>query len=336
MIDKRFSKSRCLAGVDGCNVEYILGLTGMENLYLPPEELKNKAGNTIASIECIGGKIKAYVNVVHTIRRDNVEPFSIWDAAEMEPVRIQIIEFMKEYLQKNLEDRYSDDLIQNMRVKALECNLTLPTAGKATPSDVIALLDLALDKTVVFRRRKPQSAYEKMNTSCLYSKPREFCLKVYSKTEEQHEKGNPLVEKNLLRIEIKFIDRALRRMFWEKRSLLDVLSAQGIETTCRQYKRVLEKDIINKSIKPCLAYCVRTLLESMETSDTGREISEAVTRHKELIVDMEVLRRASKRWYDRRGEKDKSKQIVCYYRKKQFGLPDDVLKTIRAFHEAAG
>lgn len=332
----RLNKKRCQSGMDG--MELALTLENMEHLYLPREELKNNAGNTIVSMECVHGVVKAYVNAVHGVRSDNVKPYGC--LGELNEIKLGIVEFrvtefMREYLQKHLKDRYSDEMIQAMAVKSLEVNVTIPCVGGATPSDVIALIDLALDKTTVFRKRKTQGKYEKVNTGCLFSKSKEYRVKVYDKSEEQRQKGNPLVEENLLRVEIVFIDRALRRMFGDKRNVLDMLSFQAIETMCREYKRVLEQEIINGSIKPCLNYCVKQLVESLK-AETRNEINATVTRHKELIPDMEVLREALKRWYRIRGEEDKSKQAINYYRKKGIGLPEGVLKTVKAFHDAAG
>lgn len=336
MTDIKLNKRKFRQGLDGLNVEYVINLGDLKYFSAPPEQLKNKVDNTIVNIVCNGGKVKAFVNVVHRIRSDNVKPLGIAEAIKLELVRDQVVEFMKAYLRKHLENRYSDDFINNMKVTALECNITLPTLGEATPSDVIALFDLALDKTMIFRKRKLQSRYEKMNTGCLYSKPKEYKLKIYDKTEEQREKGNLTVEKNLLRIEVVFIDRSLRRMYGEKRSLMDVLSIQAMETLCREYKRVLEVDLINRSIKPCLNYCVTQLLESLASSTPGSEVSDTVIKYKELIPDIEVLRRSLKRWYRLRGKEDNSKQVIRYYRKKIAGLAEDVLKTIRMFHDAAG
>lgn len=333
----RLNKKRCQSGMDG--MELALTLENMEHLYLPREELKNNAGNTIVSMECVHGVVKAYVNAVHGVRPDNVKPYGC--LGELNEIKLGIVEarvtqFMREYLQKHLKDRYSDEMIQAMAVKSLEVNVTIPCVGGATPSDVIALIDLALDKTMVFRKRKSQGKYEKVNTGCLFSKPKEYRVKVYDKSEEQRQKGNPLVEENLLRIEVVFIDRALRRMLGGKRSLLDVLSFEAIEIMCQEYKRVLEQDIIRGSVTPCLDYCVSQLVESLVSAETGNEISETVTRYKELIPDTEVLRKALKRWYHIRGEEDKSKQAINYYRQKGIGLPEGVLQTIRAFHDAAG
>ena len=52
----RLNKKRCQSGMDG--MELVLKLENMENLYLPKEELKNTAGNTIVSMECVGGIVK--------------------------------------------------------------------------------------------------------------------------------------------------------------------------------------------------------------------------------------------------------------------------------------
>ena len=241
----RLNKKRCQSGMDG--MELVLKLENMENLYLPKEELKNTAGNTIVNIECVGGVVKAYVNAVHGVRSDNVKPYGCLgelNEIKLGIVEIRVTQFMREYLQKHLKGQYSDEMIQAMVVKALEVNVTIPCVGGATPSDVIALIDLALDKTTVFRKRKAQEKYEKVNTGCLFSKSKEYRVKVYDKTEEQRQKGNLLVEENLLRVEIVFIDRALRRMFGDKRNVLDMLSFQAIETMCREYKRVLELDIL--------------------------------------------------------------------------------------------
>ena len=297
----RLNKKKCQQGLDGIKAEYVLEIAGTEHLYCPPEELKNAEGHKIVSIECVGGKLKVYINPVHSVRSNNVKSFGIADAIKLELVRGQVVEFIKNYVYKNVRGEVSEGFIEQVRVKSLECNITLPCVDGASPSDVIALFDLAFDRTVVFRKQREKTKYQKTNTGCLYSKPKEYKLKIYDKTEEQHSKGTPLVEKNLLRIEVVFIDRSLRRMYGKKRGLMDVLSAQGIEVACQEYKKVLEKEIINQSVIPCLNYCVRQLLKSLQSAEAGHEISAAIAQCKELIPDIEVLRKALKRWYEWRG-----------------------------------
>lgn len=336
MKDIRLNKQKCKQGLDGLNIEYVLNLNNLKHFCAEPEYLRNKRGNTIVKIEFTGGKLKAFVNVVHLVRPDNVKSFGITDAIRIELVREQIIDFMRGYLRKTLKENYSEAYIQNMKVTALECNITLPTLGGATPSDVITLFDLALDKTMIFRKRYLRSGYKKRNIGFLFSKPKEYRLKIYDKTEEQHEKGNPIVEKNLLRIEVVFIDRALRRMYGEKRELMEILSMQSMVIMCRAYKKVLEEDLVNGAIKPCLNNCVAQLIEALSSTTARREVSETILKHRELIPDMKVLERALNRWYRLRGVEDNSKQVIYYYRMKNTGIAEGVLKTIRAFHDAAG
>lgn len=329
------NRKKCLQGMDGMNLEYTLGLEGMEKLYLPEEELKNEANNTIVKIDCVGGKIRAYVNAVHSIRPNNVIPFGISDTIKFELVRSQVVDFMQKYLRKHLQHQYSDEFIKNLKVTALEVNITLPCVGTATPSDVIHLLDMALDRTVVFRKRKTSSKCDKANTGVQYTKPKEYRLKIYDKTDEQHERKNPLVEKNLLRIECVFIDRSLKKMFADKRTIDDILTKQAIITLCDKYRYVLTEDIIKQYVVPYLNACKETLFESLLQSESGKEISDTVARHKDIIVDMEVLRQALKKWYKFRKVEDRSNQILHKYRQRDLGIPECVIATIKLFHKSA-
>ena len=98
----------------------------------------------------------------------------------------------------------------------------------------------------------------------------------------------------------------------------------------------MTKDIIGTYVKPYLMACKNKLVESLTTSDSGHEISDTVMRYREMIVDVEVLRKALQKWYAIRNVNDISKQVICQYRKKGLGLPEGVLRTIKAFHTSAG
>lgn len=336
MSNVKLNKKRCQQGLDGLNAVYKIALDGMNKLYLEKEVLKNKEGNSIVEIDCVGGKVRVYVNAVNGVRPNNVKPIGVVDAIKLELVQPQVIEFIKGYLQKHLQSQYSDEFIDNLKVVSLEVNLTLPCVGGATPSDVIHLMDMALDKTVVFRKRKPNSKCDKVNTSCLYSRPKEYRLKIYDKSCEQHEKGNPLVEKNLLRIECVLIDRRLIRAFGDdKRMLKDILTKQAIGVMCEEYKKIFTEDII-PCVKEYLNNARDTLFESLTSSDTGKEISDTICRHRELIADWQIMRVVLKKWYCSRGIEDRSKQMIHKYRQKELGIPDGVLQTIKNFHSAVG
>lgn len=336
MSNVKLNKKRCQQGLDGLNAVYKIALDGMNKLYLEKEVLKNKEGNSIVEIDCVGGKVRVYVNAVNGVRPNNVKPIGVVDAIKLELVQPQVIEFIKGYLQKHLQSQYSDEFIDNLKVVSLEVNLTLPCVGGATPSDVIHLMDMALDKTVVFRKRKPNSKCDKVNTSCLYSKPKEYRLKIYDKSCEQHEKRNPLVEKNLLRIECILIDRRIIRAFGDdKRMLKDILTKQAIGVMCEEYKKIFTEDII-PCVKEYLNNARDVLYESLSSSHSGKEISDTICRHRELIADWEVMRVVLKKWYRSRGVEDRSKQMIHKYRQKELGIPDGVLQTIKNFHSSVG
>ena len=327
----RLSKN-CHQGLDGMNLEYVLSFEGAEHLSLPEESISNDNDRIIATLSCSGGKLSAYVNAVHYTKSDNLKPLSITDAIKLELIKSEVIGFMQEYLKKHLQEKYSDEYISNLVVKKLECNLTLPCVNGAVPSEVINLFEHALDKIVLHKQRKNKRTHDKISTSCYYVKSKEYCLKIYDKSQEQREKGNLSVEDNLLRIEMVFIGRSLKRMFQDKRTLSDILTKKSIVILCKEYKRIFERDLIEKYLKPYLNWCVKILCDSLEESDKGREISETIARCKEHIPDMEVLKKALRLWYRRRNMEDRSTKVIYYYRKKNIGIPDNVLRTVKRFH----
>lgn len=118
-------------------------------------------------------------------------------------------------------------------------------------------------------------------------------LKVYDKTFQQRQAGNLKVESNLIRVELVFLDRMLDRMYSSKKSLEDILTRKAIETLIDQYKETFD-EICEKNITPMLKACAQDVFETLTQSDSGNEISNTLIKCKELIVDIEVLRRALK------------------------------------------
>lgn len=93
-----------LQGADGMNFQLQLTIKGLESINLPEENLTNESGNDIMKISCWGGKLSAYVNLPNAIRPNNVQPFQLSDCIKIELVRNQVIEHMRSYLQKHLND----------------------------------------------------------------------------------------------------------------------------------------------------------------------------------------------------------------------------------------
>lgn len=338
----KLNKRKCQSGLDG--LEFAMVLEGMDDLSFDETSLTNKANQpkSVVTIKCIGGRISGSVNAVHCIRNTNEQPFTLTDGIKMELVRCQVFEYIKECLQKNLQGRYSEKYIDNLKVTALEVNLTLPCTGKATQSDMVHLFDMVFDRTTVYRERRAGSKCAKVNTGVVYDKKHQYQLKVYDKTRDLHRQGILTAEKKLFRLEVVFKDKKLNSMFGrDKRTLDNVLSKKALDVMCISYKSVLD-EIVAHHILPYLNNCVKTLFESLTYSDKKNQIADTVMRYKEIIVDIDCLRRALHKWYEWRQKYedpniiDRTDEMIYKYRKKDLGLPDDVLKTLKAFHLAAG
>lgn len=336
----RLNKKHCISGLDGCNVEYTIKLDGMETLYLPVKEVNNESDNTIVKIECIKGKVKAYVNPVHAVRQYNVKPLGIVESIKLEIARNRVLEIMKSYLQEQLKDKYSDDFVDNLKIVKLECNVTMKTLGNATPDTMLHFFDMVFPDTFLHRYRKANSRCEKGDNSFKYKeKDGNYILKCYDKTKEQHDnkkhKPNPLVESNLLRVEVVFLSKSLKRVYGDKRTLSDVLAKKGLEKLCQEYKRVLTEDISDAVRKYC-DDCKDMLVEFLtEYKKGGNMIADCIMKYKEEIIDISILRKSLQEYYKIYGLSDSSSQVINYYKKKGI-LPQDTIKTFRVFREAAG
>ena len=240
-------------------------------------------------------------------------------------------------MQKHLKDKYSDEFLSMMRVTKMECNLTIKCVGDCKPKDVIRLFERSFAKVTVYKETDPNGkTHRKPERGITTTKPHEWVLKVYDKTFQQRQAGNLKVESNLIRVELVFLDRMLDRMYSSKKSLEDILTRKAIKTLIDQYQETFD-EICKKNITPMLNACVQDVFETLTQSDSGNEISNTLIKCKELIVDIEVLRKALKKWYAFRKMPDSSKRMVSYYRNNEkFGLPSDVLKTLKLMHNSLG
>lgn len=332
----KLNKRKCQSGMD--TLEFALVLEGMDDLSFDETSLSNKANQpkSVITIKCIGGRISGSVNAVLFIRNTNEQPFTLTDGIKMELVRCQVFEYIKACLQKNLKGRYSEKYIDDLKVTSLEVNITLPCVGMATQSDMVHLFDMVFDKTTVYRERRGSSMCLKSNTGVVYDKKHQYQLKIYDKTKDLHRQGVLTAEKKLFRLEVVFKDRKLSAMFGDdKRTLDNVLSRKALDIMCREYKIVLD-EIVTQHIRPYLDNSVNILFESLTYSDSGNEIADTVMRFKDEIVDIECLRKALHKWYKMRQCVDRTDEMIYKYRKKDIGLPEDVLATLKAFHLAAG
>ena len=314
-----------LQGADGMNFQLQLTIKGLESINLPEENLTNESGNDIMKISCWGGKLSAYVNLPNAIRPNNVQPFQLSDCIKIELVRNQVIEHMRSYLQKHLKDKYSDEFLSMMSVTKMECNLTIKCVGNCKPKDVIRLFERSFAKVTVYKETDPNGkTHRKPERGITTTKP--F---------QQRQAGNLKVESNLIRVELVFLDRMLDRMYSSKKSLEDILTRKAIKALIDQYQETFD-EICKKNIMPMLNACVQEIFECLTCSTPRKEVSETLIKCKELIVDTEVLRKALKKWYVFKKQPDSSKRIVSFYREKNMGFPEDVLRTLKLMHNSLG
>lgn len=327
---------KCKQGIDGINFEYIIQMGDYFSSEIPPsKQFLNECGKKIAEITCNTKKIKLYVNPAHYIRANNVQSFGVMDCNVIEQLQQEITIFIKNFLDEHLPWINYEKFIENLKLKDLECNITLPCVGKAKQSDVIAFFDLVPTETLLRRVNISKTNYKKKNTGCTFRKEHEYNVKIYDKSEEQISHGNSFIADNLLRVEIVFVQRKLTAMYKDKKTIYDILSLQGFKTAYYEYKKVYMNDI-RETLIQCLNYCREQLLESLANSDFKNPIQATILKHKELIVDIEVLRKSLKKWYRSRYMEDNSKQVIRMYRNNNMGLPKDVLKTLKAFQIALG
>lgn len=218
----------------------------------------------------------------------------------------------------------------------MECNLTIKCVGDCKPKDVIRLFERSFAKVTVYKETDPNGkTHRKPERGITTTKPHEWVLKVYDKTFQQRQAGNLKVESNLIRVELVFLDRMLDRMYSSKKSLEDILTRKAIKTLIDQYQETFD-EICKKNITPMLNACVQEIFECLTCSTPRKEVSETLIKCKELIVDTEVLRKALKKWYVFKKQPDSSKRIVSFYREKNMGFPEDVLRTLKLMHNSLG
>lgn len=329
----KLNKKKCETGMD--TLEFVITLEGMETLSFKEETLPNDVGKSVVTVKCVNGKVSGSVSAVHYIRNTNAEPFSLTDCIKMEIVRNKVFDFIRDYLKRNLGSKYEERYFENSKVTSLEVNVTRPCIGKATPSDMLHMFQMVYGKAHVWTDRKPGSKCEIVNDSLVYDRKHMFQIKAYNKQKDLHRQGVSIADKTLFRLEIVFKDRKLNSMFDKKRTLDNVLSAKSLDIMCRAYKEVFENTII-PDIRKYMSNAKNILFESLTASDSGKEISDTIMRHKEIILDLKCLRAALHDWYDFRGVPDRTDEMIYKYRKKELGIPEDTLKTINAFHEATG
>ena len=319
-------------GIDGLNFKLNLSTVKIKPKKFQKQSFVNDNGNIIVTMNCVSNCLYVYVNLSNAIRDNNVIPFRLSDCLLLESAKDRITGFITEaLLSENYSKAETNIIIRNLKLTKIECNTTAKCVGKCTPQNVIYLFERAFPKVSIFKEKvKNEKAYNKSTTGFVYVQKHEYVLKVYDKTLHQLLNKNQNVENNLIRIELVFLERNINEIL-ENKSLEKVLSMTAIIVVIKHYQKTFDT-ICNRLLKDMLTCCKDELYYKLITSKSGNQIKDTVLNYKEYIVDIEVLRKALKKWYEYKNISDHSKQVINIYRNDKYGLPADVLTTIKAIH----
>lgn len=329
---ERLYKNRANQGIDEMIFE--LSLTGKDMHDLQKIYLYNKQGFIYGSVEAHKGKATLNLNLPRYVRGDNMQPFSL-----SETIRLEII---KNDCEEALKTIFRDSI--TAQISKIEVNITQPICGRATQGEVLNLLSHATmaykhdNIKYVGRSKKDKKRLKEEFHTVITRREKYWIGKFYDKSEqlikERLERQLPTddIPKDLLRIEIIFVDRTLTKLFGDKKTLSDVLKTQNITMLLKEYKRVFCQEIIKGMVSPYYKECINQLIESLSLSDSPIH---TIAKHREIILDTDILQKALKHYMDIREKTNNSARDAKRYAE-QFDLPRDVLMTILAFVDACG
>ena len=311
-------------GIDGVELTFELDKENLRRLS-DRYNLLNEQGRIFGSVEVLRRKVNVKFNSPKYVRENNLIPFSRNDFIKLNSMWL--------CLERQLSALFGD--LSKCRLKNIECNITLKIVGRCALSQVLDLINRSFTDTVniVYEGVSAKCKYMKKKQSLIIKVKNYFILKIYNKTLEATRKEIP-VEQGLLRIEIVMLDRTIKRLFSGRvPNLREVLCQKLLRLFINEYKRIFSEVIVKKHITPCLNGIVKILHESLH--ETGNLI-DTIALLREIIVDQEVYRRALYKWYLDRGfthlraTRNADNQI---FRLKKYGLPQDVIATIKAFNQ---
>lgn len=329
----RFYKSKAKQGVDACIFE--LALTGKDFKDLDERPLMNlSTGKKFGTVKASDGKATVVLVLPQYVRGDNIQPFTLSDSIWLE--------MMKNDCDVQLREIFGENL--STEITKIEVNITQQVSGNATQSDVMNLLSHAtlsdkFDNVKYVGRCKYDLTSRKEETHTIVTRrPHYWVGKFYDKTEQMMKDRieNNLPTDNipfgLLRIEIILIERTLQGIFGTRATLSNVLTKKNLTEVLKEYKRIFCEELVDGMIKPYLNECRNQLVESL--TDTESPVK-TIAKHRELIPDVWVLKKALERYMSIRGVYNNSSRDAKRYQK-DYDLPQDVILTIHDFKASCG
>lgn len=327
----RLDKNRANQGIDTC--EFELALTGKNMKDLFKEPLINAQGREYGSVEASKGKATITLNLPKFVRDNNIRPYSLTESIKLEIIKNDCETQLKKIFGNNM----------NTQITKIEVNITQTVSGNATQSDVQSLfhhaaLPHASGDISIFVGPNRKCVLKDEDHSTRIPRKHYWYAKIYDKSQDIIDKRRQFnlptddVPQGLLRVEIVLVDRTLTKLFGAKKTLSDVLTQKNLLEILREYKRIFCNELVDKMIVPYLDACVEKLVESL--TDTENPIK-TIAKERELIPDIEVFKKALRRYMKIRGKTDNSARDAKRYAE-QYDLPVDCIMTIKDFKRSCG
>lgn len=327
----RLKKIQVKQGLDTC--EFEMALTGRNMKDLQETPLINAQRRQYGSVEASKGKATIKLNLPKFVRDNNIHPYSLTESIRIEIIRNDCETQLKKIFGNNI----------NTQVTKIEVNITQPVSGNATQPNVLNLLSHATlpytsKDNVKYVGPSRKCYLKEENHTVNVSRRHYYYFKFYDKSQEiivKRRKFNlPIddVPRDLLRMEIVFVERTLDKLFKSKQTLSDILTQKNLIEIIREYKRIFCDELVDGMIKPYLDACVLKLIESL--TDTENPIK-TIAKERELIPDCVVLQKALKRYMKIRSKTNNAARDTKRYAE-QYDLPVDCIMTIHDFKLACG
>ena len=327
----RVNRNKVKIGLDTC--EFEMALTGRNMKDLQEMPLINAQGRQYGSVEASKGKATIKLNLPRFVRDNNIHPYSLTESICIEIIRNDCEAQLKQIFGNNM----------NTQVTKIEVNITQPVSGNATQADVLNLLShatlpYASKDNVKYVGPSKKCYLKEENHTVNVSRRHYYYFKFYDKSQEIIDKRRKFnlpiddVPRDLLRMEIVFVERTLDKLFKSKKTLSDVLTQKNLIEIIREYKRVFCDELVDGMIIPYLNECVNKLVESLTNTENPIK---TIAKERELIPDCEVLRKALKRYMRIRGKTNNAARDSKRYAE-QYDLPTDCVMTIHDFKLACG
>ena len=319
-------KDKALQGTD-CYIFEIVSEKKPD--YFSPIDLFNSRTEQYGSIYSQKGKTFVSLVLPRIVRGNNIQPFTLADD----------IDTARGKVHKTLVSFFGPDFRGELH--SIECNITKEISGNATISEILNLLSHALlsDKKDNIKYIGPDSWCKlKEETHSTISKNIQgVLLKAYDKTEQMGKKicvyaNTPILPDDVLRIEIVFKRRAIKKLFKNKLDIEDILTYESLLKVVKEYKRIFSAIIFDGHVMPYLKECERALLESLHETN---KVETTIAKMHECIPDNEVLYRAIKQWNKDWMISDHALRDTRKYTKK-YDLPQDIILTLNDFKKSCG